>query len=245
MRAAHSCGVMLRVDSPIQNSILSKLKNAKMLPYARLHQKTVANDLFNYHLQSLVKKGYVMRSDDGYRLAEKGLQYIADPVTDAGALGTSLFKINVITIVSRAVDSEIEILNQFRRSNPSFGKVGVMGGTVQKGETVENAAARKLLEETGLIGCFRVVGMNRRHLYKDGELFSDVLFPIAYCGSVKGQLLTETEFGENFWVGINQAIRNDSADYDSIESIPMVLKAIKQKKISTLPFFYTETEQRN
>jgi hypothetical protein len=233
---------MLQDLSPIQNHILSKLKNAKKLRYSEIQPEKVPNDLFNYHLQYLVKKELIVKVGQGYSLAQKGLRHVADPYTGNDAI-TSLFKINVITLVSRVRDGKIEILNQIRKSNPSYGKVGAPGGVVLKGELIGPAATRKLKQETGLDAEFKVVGCERRIMYKGGELFSDVMFPIAYASSCTGELKNETQFGENMWVPIDRAIKNESAVFDSIESIPKVLKAIKKGTIKTLPFFLKENIQ--
>jgi hypothetical protein len=187
---------MLANLSPIQNHILSKLKNAKKRRYSELQPEKVPNDLFNYHLQYLVKKEFIIKSDDGYSLSETGIRHVADPYTSNDAI-TSLFKINVITIVSRVVEGKIEILNQIRKSNPSYGKVGVMGGVVLKGELIEPAATRKLKAETGLDAEFKLVGCERRIMYKGGELFSDLMFPIAYADTYSGDLIEDTDFGHN------------------------------------------------
>jgi len=228
--------------SPIQNHILSKLKNAQSLRYSELQPEKVPNDLFNYHLQFLVKKDFVLKSEDGYSLSAKGIKHVADPYPHNDAI-TSLFKINVITIVSREVNGEIQILNQVRKSNPSYGKVGVMGGVVMKGELIEAAATRELAQETGLDGTFRLVGSERRIMYKSGELFSDVLFPIAYADAYSGELLEHSGFGHNLWVSIDEAITNESAKFDSIKSIGLVLRAIKERTIKDLPFFLNEEIQ--
>lgn len=235
---------MAQAFSPIQNHILSRLKNARSLRYSDMQPEGVPNDLYNYHLQFLVKKGYVEREDDGYRLSALGVKHVADPVPEPTANQiTSLFKMNVITIVSRVLDGELQILNQVRKSNPSYGKVGVMGGVVLKGERTEDAAARKLKSETGLDARFRVVGMERRMLYTDDGLFSDVLFPIVYADSHSGKLV-DTDFGENKWVGIDEAIENESAEFDSIEGIRIVLRAIKAGTIGSLPLFYREESKK-
>ena len=232
---------MLQDLSPIQNHILSKLKNAKTLRYSELQPQKVPNDLFNYHLQFLVKKEYIYKSEEGYSLSKTGIQHVADPYTSNSAI-TSLFKINVITIVSRINNGKIEILNQVRNSNPSFGKVGVMGGVVLKGELIKDAATRKLKQETGLEATFRTVGNERRIMYKSGELFSDLMFPICYADSYTGDLI-DTSFGHNLWVPIDEAIKNESAPFDSIRSINIVLRAIKDGSIDSLPFFFKEKIQ--
>jgi len=230
--------------SPIQNHILTTLKNAKSLRYSELNPGGIANDLFNYHLQFIVKKGFVDRAENGYSLSAKGVKHVADPYPQ-GELKeiTSLFKVNVITIVSKEMDGEIFILNQLRQCHPSYGKVGVMGGTVRKGEPTGNAAKRKLKIETGLDADLEVIGIERRMLYVKDELFSDVMFPISYTDTFDGTL-QDTEFGANIWVPVDQALKNDAISYDSIESISKVLKAIKNGTIKDLPFFYNETIQK-
>ena len=215
--------------SPIQNHILGKLKNANTLRYSDMQPKKVPNDLYNYHLQFLVKKGFVIKSDDGYFLSPTGIKHVADPYPANDAI-TSLFKINVITIVSRVVDGKIQILNQIRKSNPSYGKVGVPGGVVLK-------------QETGLDATFRLVGCERRIMYKSGELFSDLMFPIAYSDAASGELAMDTEFGHNMWVSIDEAIKNESVEFDSLNGIRIALKAIRDGSIQTLPFFFEENIQ--
>jgi len=235
---------MAQPFSLIQNRILSRLKNAKFLRYSELQQKGIPNDLFNYHLQFLVKKGYLDKTNDGYKLSILGVKHVADfnpPVDDKGS--SHLFKVNVLTVVSRLNKGKIEILNQHRKSNPSYGKVGVMGGVVRKGESMEDAASRKLKVETGLEATFKLVGIQRRTMYVKGELFSDVIFPIAYSDEHEGELLADTEFGHNEWVSIDQAIKNDSAEFDSIRALPKVLLAIKDGSILKIPFFYDEDTQ--
>jgi 8-oxo-dGTP pyrophosphatase MutT (NUDIX family) len=227
--------------SKIQNDILARLKNASRLRYSELKPEKTANDLFNYHLQFLVKKEYVDRDDDGYALADKGVKHVADPIPDKDSrILNHLFKVNVITVVSRIVDGKIEILNQRRKSNPSYGIIGVMGGVVNKGETTTDAAKRKLNIETGLDANFKYIGTERRIMYQNSELFSDIYFPIAYATDATGELVEETEYGQNMWVPIDQAIRNDDRGFDSIAAILKVLKAIKNGTVDSLSQFYTE-----
>jgi hypothetical protein len=226
--------------SPIQNHILSRLKNAKSLRYSDMQPDNIPNDLYNYHLQFLVKKGILVKSGEGYSLSESGIKHVADPYPTKNDAITSLFKINVITIVSRIVNGKIEILNQIRKSNPSFGKVGVMGGVVLKGELIESAATRKLKQETGLDAEFKLIGMERRIMYKNEEIFSDLMFPIVYADNYSGTLIEVSDFGHNMWVSINEAIKNESDSFDSIKNITTVLKAIKTGTINKLPFFFEE-----
>jgi len=230
--------------SLIQNHIISKLKNADTLRYRDIRPEDVPNDLFNYHLKTLVNRKLVDKREEGYGLSENGRRYVAD-IHHTSDESNRLFKLNVITIVSRVNEGRVQILTQRRLSQPSYGQVGVMGGTIVKDESLVDGAARKLVQETGLIAEFRVVGFERRRLYKSGELFSDVVFPICYSGNAHGTLQETTDFGENYWVGIDQAIKNDTRPYDSIASVPEVLRAIKDARIDSFPMFYNETVQQD
>ena len=204
-----------------------------------MQPEKIPNDLYNYHLQFLVKKGYLNKDKNNYSLSEIGIKHVADPYPTNDAI-TSLFKINVITIVSRINNKKIEILNQIRKSNPSYGKIGVMGGVVLKGELIEPAAKRKLKQETGLEADFRLIGCERRIMYKSGELFSDLMFPIAYADEYFGDLIEDSDFGHNMWVPIDEAIKNESDEFDSIKGITTVLKAIRDGSIDKIPFFMEE-----
>lgn len=237
---------MVNIVSTIQNQIISKLKNAKALRYSDIRPDGLANDLFNYHLQFLVKKGYIKKEDNNYSLSDNGIKMVADfnPIVDNTG-SNNLFKVNILTVLSRITNGKIEILNQVRKSNPSFGKVGVMGGVVQKGENIEKSATRKLKAETGLVADFKLLGIQRRIMYIKGELFSDVLFPIAYSDEFDGTLLETSAYGNNLWVGIDEAILNDSGKFDSIKSLPIVLKAIKDGNVLNMPFFYNEDTQND
>lgn len=228
---------MNKIESYIQNNIISRLKNASCLRYGELKPKEIPNDLFNYHLQFLVKKKYISKTDKGYSLSKIGVKYIADSSM------SNLFKINPILIVARRENGKLQILNQLRKSHPSFGKMGVPGGIVFKGESIINASSRKLKVETGLDAEFKIIGMMRRLMYIDNQLFSDVIFPIMYTNKYSGTLIHNSDYGENMWVSIDEAIKNESAKFDSIISLPRVLRAVKKGTIDRMPFFYEEDTQ--
>lgn len=228
----------------MQDYIISKLKNADALRYRDLRPPETPNDLFNYHLKMLLSKGVVDKTTEGYRLSQKGHEYVAD-VYHTSDQANRLFKINVITIVSRMNDSRLEILTQERHSQPSFGLVGVMGGTILKGESMLDGATRKLRQETGLTAEFRLIGFERRRLYKNNKLFSDVLFPICYADTYEGDVAEVTEFGRNYWEPIAQAVANETRPFDNIPAIIKVLTAVQDGTINNMPLFYDETAQRD
>lgn len=225
--------------STIRRDIIARLKNADALRYAQLKPDAdIPNDLYNYHLKKLVADGLIEKADDGYRLSLAGQRHVAD-VHHTSDQDNRLFKFNVLLIVTRIIDGKLYVLNQRRTSQPSYGIVGIPGGTVLKSEPLLDGARRKLHQETGLSGHFTYVGTERRILYQGASLFSDVLFPICLSQDATGEPMT-TEFGESFWVTIDEAIMNDSRQHDHIESIPQVLRALADNQLDTLVGFYHE-----
>lgn len=225
--------------STIQRDIIAKLKNADTLRYAELKpDPEIPNDLYNYHLKKVVTDGLVEKTALGYRLSSDGKRHVAD-VHHTSDQDDRLFKFNALLIVTRVIDGELHVLNQRRTSQPSYGIIGVPGGTILKSEPLLDGAHRKLRHETGLDGTFSYIGTERRILYDGTTLFSDVLFPFCLSNDAIGEPTT-TEFGENFWVTIDEAIVNDNRQHDHIEMIPRVLRAIQSDTLSTLSGFYHE-----
>lgn len=225
--------------STIRRDIITRLKNADTLRYAQLKPDAdIPNDLYNYHLKKLIVDGLVEKSDDGYKLSPAGKRHVAD-VHHTSDQDDRLFKFNVLLIVTRVINGRLHVLNQRRMSQPSYGIVGIPGGTILKSEPLLDGAQRKLRQETGLDGTFAYIGTERRILYQGASLFSDVLFPICLCTDATGDPIA-TEFGENFWVTVDEAIANDSRQVDHIESIPRVLQALARDEIAAITGFYHE-----
>ena len=63
--------------SYIQNEILTNFIGAKSLRYSEARPEGLENDLYNYHLQFLVKKGFLEKTNAKYALTKVGKQYVA------------------------------------------------------------------------------------------------------------------------------------------------------------------------
>ena len=223
-------------DSHIQKTIVSRLKNADSLRYSDLRPANTDRDLFNYHLRELVSKGIVTKlpNRSGYTLSGRGQQLVAD-VHHTSDQANRLFKVNTVLIVTDQRPDGLYILQQRRTAQPDYGTIGIPGGTIVKAEPLLDGAARKLEGETGLIASFELIATTRRILYRDERLFADVFFPICLATTWSGTL-TDTEFGENSWVPIDQAIRNDTR----IEHITATLRALHDNRLDTVRGNYHE-----
>ncbi|MBI2356465.1 NUDIX domain-containing protein [Candidatus Dojkabacteria bacterium] len=226
------------VFTEVQIDILTRLIRNKRLKYSELKDEKVENDLFNYHLQHLVKKGLILKEESSYELSVKGKKVIAN----MDVLGNirDLFRVSVALIVTRDNSGVFEILLQKRNRQPYLGDITSIAGKVLIGEKYEESAKRKLFEEAGLSGDFNLLGVKRAMRYNEkDEILEDILFHICYCHNPSGKLIEENEFGANFWGTFDEAIKAEKSNTGGSKSEVEILELIqKQKGISDLPFFY-------
>ncbi len=73
----------------------------------------------------------------------------------------------------------------------------------------------------------------------DGELSSDILFHLAVTYNATGEG-RDTLYGRNFWIPINEAIRNEKSKRYTIQPLVTLLRKLKKVSASKIPLFYTE-----
>ncbi len=221
----------------IQKKILSKLIQSETLRFTDMKDEGLENDQFNYHLQTLVKKGYLEKNDSKYKLTIKGKKLVSN--FDAKGVVKGLFKVSVALFV---VDTKTKkILLQKRTRSPFYGDITNIAGKVLRGEKIIDAAKRKLKEEAGLDGTFVNIGVLRKiKRWKDNEILEDTFYNCCYTENPSGQLVTSNEFGENFWGTFEDAIENSKTNADPGEYEINVLKRVKDKN---LDLFYLEDDE--
>ncbi len=189
-----------------QTSILRELLFRPTAGYAELQKPTgLEGDHFNFHLTQLVKKGLVEKTARGrYQLSTLGKEYANKLDTDSNTIERQP-KVSVILVVWQD-ERRQSLLMQERLKNPYFGFWGYPTGKMRWGETIVEAAARELLEETGLTAAFTVHGIYHEHAYKhdSSDLLEDKLFLITSTTKTSGTLL-DGEGCRNRWVTINEA----------------------------------------
>ncbi|MBN2100468.1 NUDIX domain-containing protein [Candidatus Dojkabacteria bacterium] len=129
------------------------------------------------------------------------------------------------SVVVRAVrvnpdTGEVEHLLNKRLREPYFGKVGHITGKVRFGEKIEEAAARELMEETGLkAGRVEIEGIYRKMRHReDGSFVQDVFFYCSFVKDLSGEMIKRTEYQENFWLSETEYKRRYDIDlYDDFE----------------------------
>jgi ADP-ribose pyrophosphatase YjhB (NUDIX family) len=225
----------------LQLQIVQKLYGADRLRYSAIRPSEVENDLFNYHLQSLVKRGFGHKGGGLYWLSLEGLQYINkhNPI-DLSGVTPDLFLVCVLTFVIREIHGVRQILHQARTSQPFYGDTAVPGGKVRHGEKIVEAASRKLFEECGLRAEFSLGGVIRVSFEQNNEFLQDILFHVCFTDRYTGELLSESIYGRNYWTDLDQAISDEQHNHAPIPAMSDLYEKLKTIAFSDLPFFYCD-----
>lgn len=130
----------------LQRDILVKLSRSSPLRFSELQPKSIANNVFSYHIKKLVELGYIESGSDGYRPTRKALKalHFADESRNKLVHPLTLTMIYV-------KNDEGKVLLMERTNNPFRGWYGIPSGPVHSGESLVCAAARELFEKTGII----------------------------------------------------------------------------------------------
>jgi 8-oxo-dGTP diphosphatase len=185
-----------------QTAILRELLFLPEASFSAL-QKTVNfdSDHFKFHVKRLVETGYIIKNADGkYSLTAKGKEYANKLDTDQGVIERQP-KSAVIIVLQN--DSQ-QVLVQERLKHPFYGYIGYPGGKIRWGETIIEAAARELLEETNLEANFIYRGIYHEHIKSEesGELLEDKIFHIVSGQLSGGELVKQFEGGKNSWISL-------------------------------------------
>lgn len=185
----------------IQTSILRELLFTREAGFSELRKQTnVESDHFKFHIARLCDIGYITKNDNGkYSLTLTGKEYANKLDTDRNVIERQ--PKSAVIIVLKQYD---QVLVQERLKHPYFGFWGYPGGKIRWGETILEAAARELLEETGLSASmtYRGVYHERVESTEDGTIMEDKIFHIVSGISPSGTLADTFQGGRNAWMSL-------------------------------------------
>lgn len=202
-----------------QLKILKKLVLTPELRFNQLLSEDIDSELMNYHLQKLMEYDLVQKVELHYSLTNIGKDY-TNLLDDNVEKIERQPKTGVIIRAARynKEKKSHEDLFMKRLRTPYYGKVGRVGGKVQFGETLEQAARRELKEETGLDAGTLTLERIFHKLRHDanGTFVQDVIFYIFFTADVSGELTPRTPYQENFWATRSE-VEDGMDPYDDIE----------------------------
>lgn len=215
------------IENSYQRLILSKCSFFKDgAKYSDLAIKEIENDLFNYHLQKLVKDGFLERKDRKYFLSQKGKSLVTNIDEISKHLATN-YKVSVYMCALQGN----KILLHKRLKHPQYGYVGFPSGKIKFGDEALSTAKREFKEETNLDADFKIIG-NLRQIRKDkeGNVIEDGVFYICLATNISGELTTKFLEGENFWHDISKVSEIPKLFKPSVEIIVNEI----QKRVDSL-----------
>jgi 8-oxo-dGTP pyrophosphatase MutT (NUDIX family) len=204
------------IENNIQKEILSLCSFIKSgAKYSQLKPKTstIENDLYNYHLQQLVKNGYLEKTDNLYFLTQHGKSVVTNIDEETMKIYTNY---KVSTYLCPVVNNKILLYKRLK--HPQYGYTGFISAKIAYGERALDTAKREFMEETSMEADFKIIGNMRqiRHSAED-KVIEDGIFYICYTDKVSGTLLETNKEGEYFWVDIDKVHEIDKIFKPSLE----------------------------
>ena len=193
------------LETTIHQTQIDILKELLFLPGATFSQLCrvagLESDHFKFHIAKLVAGGYVEKADAVYMLTHKGKEYANKLDTDRNTIERQP-KSAVIVVV---FNKKGQVLVQERLKHPYFGFWGYPGGKIRWGETILQAGARELREETNLSAelTYRGVYHERVVSAETNELLEDKIFHIMEGRKPSGTMIAGFEGGRNVWMDLD------------------------------------------
>jgi ADP-ribose pyrophosphatase YjhB (NUDIX family)/predicted transcriptional regulator len=189
----------------IQMLILRELLFSPNSKFTQLNIQGLTSDHFSYHINTLIKDGYVKKTSLKYSLTPKGKEFANRMDTEEVSIEKQP-KVAVMVVATKIENGKKYLLVQERTKEPYFGYSGFITGKIRFGERVIEAAKRELKEESGL-SCENI---HLKKLVRDyvvlndtGELVEDKMFFVVHAVNPKGNLVN-TKNGNNRWLTENE-----------------------------------------
>jgi ADP-ribose pyrophosphatase YjhB (NUDIX family)/predicted transcriptional regulator len=192
----------MSVDKQLHPAHVAILRVLLFSPDARFAELQKASELssdhFNFYLKQLLEEEYITKNKAGaYHLTFKGKEFANRFDTDERKVERQP-KVAVCLMVRK----DGKQLVQQRLKQPYYGYWGRPTGKIRWGETILEAAARELKEETGLEADLAYESIYHKMDFnqKTGEMLEDKVFFVVACANPRGELITEFEGGRNAWM---------------------------------------------
>lgn len=183
----------------VQASILRELLFHNGTNFASLNKMELTNDHFSFHLRRLLDDGFIEKVENKYFLTQQGK--ITAGALDTDSLKTEKWgKASVAVTTKKTIKGKVYILMQQRLKEPFFNYFGFINGKIRYGDTSENTAIREFLEETGLTGKPKLLGIfHKLRGPSPKEIKLDNYFFLYLVKNPTGKLISTAE-GKNFWM---------------------------------------------
>lgn len=193
----------MSVDKLLHKAHVAIIHELLFRPDARFAElqkaSKLSSDHFNFYLKQLIEDGLIAKNKAGaYHLTPKGKEFANRFDTEARTVERQP-KVAVCLMVRR---DDGKCLVQQRLKQPFYGYWGRPTGKIRWGETILEAAARELMEETGLEADLAFENIYHKMDFNKatGELLEDKIFFVVACSNPRGDFIAEFEGGRNAWL---------------------------------------------
>lgn len=203
---------MVEIKQEIQQKILAKLIHNPGLSFNEIWDKNGESNLFNYHLQVLINLNFIVKTENGYFLTNEGKTYISAIDGETAKVKPRPIVCSFIIGFKKETD---EILINIRKKEPFYDYVGIPGGKIDFGSSPMDSAKKEFMEETGLEGDLRLVGISNYNTYEGKHDIIDrvpmhhVIAFTYVSENCTGSFIETTREGENLWIP-RSSLRNYS-----------------------------------
>ncbi len=219
------------LDHHLQREIVFKLAFRPSARFSDLKPGDVENKLFTYHLQKVVKEGYVKKSDDGlYTLTPEGRRLSTGVNDDHQALVVER-PLSVLFLIIRRKSDGAWLLYE-RQTHPMLGFRGFMHAHPSAVSDCAEVAQQQCQIKTGLTGDFTALGGGYIRVYEGAKLESFTHFTLLYCDDIQGGLAPNDSHATYAW-----ELEPDFTDKQMFPSTPMLKQFYEAKQ----PFFVDKT----
>lgn len=207
-----------------QIEILRKLLFFESLSFGGLSIPEVPGNKLNYHINQLIKLGFITKERRNYSLTPKGIEFAGRIDTKAKDIFLQP-KVGVALIV---IDGN-QILLGKRKKEQAKNEIGFFTEKIRIGEEIEEACKRCLQTETGLTSSsFEFVGVQRIVDKKLNFVRLDVILNLFLVKKTSGELLKHTIESENQWYKVTELSKLENLSKGIIETI----KKVEDKDVS-------------
>lgn len=133
----------------------------------------IRSNMVAYHLEQMVKEGLLAKEGDAYALTKKAEKLLP--------LATGLADAHPLPVILVAATHRGRILFTRRIKRPYKDYLGLPGGKMMFGETVEDACRRKLAEHGLSPGKITLCAIMNERVEEDGEIKHQFLLFLARC----------------------------------------------------------------
>lgn len=144
----------------IQLHILDKLVKSRFLKNKDMRPNHVESNLYQYHLARLIKQGFLKKTEQGYTLRSKGLNYAA---RHSIHLKKKRVQPVILTLLF-ITDNKGRLVLRQKQRQPFIGQYSLIMGKLHTNETLADSASREFFEKISEKECPKFEYLGTAHL---------------------------------------------------------------------------------